>query len=154
MGWNGCPILQVAQKAIMSISISCIFLQSPHQVDLNKPLDKLLWHSTTLETLILRNIPCNVRGFDVHLRLTDLCDRFDLWACPRVGSLHLAKPKKVAVHSWTGTMVDSESGSLCPQGRFKEAPHSSQSPSNRVLRQVLFMKHDLRFGLFCAGWAV
>ena len=31
IGWIGCPILQVAQKAT-EISIFCIFLQSPHQV--------------------------------------------------------------------------------------------------------------------------
>ena len=31
--------------------------------------------------------------------------------------------KGLVVHSWTGTMGDSESASLCLQGRFKEAPH-------------------------------
>ena len=34
IGWIGCPILQVAQKATMRFQISFIFLQSPHQVDM------------------------------------------------------------------------------------------------------------------------
>ena len=35
MGWIGCAILQVAQKAILRIQFVCfIFLESPRQVDM------------------------------------------------------------------------------------------------------------------------
>ena len=53
IGWIGCPILQVAQKATMRFQISFIFKQSPHQVDMKnfvKWWKDFLLYFTTLET--------------------------------------------------------------------------------------------------------
>ena len=53
MGWIGCAILQLAQKAIVRIQFFKIFLDSPHQVDMKNVVKfskQFFGYFNTLET--------------------------------------------------------------------------------------------------------